>query len=240
MTTNLIVSNDALAAKQDYAEAVHDIETLETFVHAKVDEITAIARNETRTPEWKQKQTTGVRDELRTRVQSDAESIRHRLQRAETRAKTALAGEQDDPQLEARKTRAITRVSRLLDSGTHLIAAAEVFAQAGDLDALRTLRDEVPSYAAASSAGKHLSPEEVTRNIEQLTMALDRLAKPLLPEREQYAVDVRSALDKTGQWLDVVIEYGALSSVGSPGAGTARGRLDVAKDLLAGVSATLR
>lgn len=71
-------------------------------------------------------------------------------------------------------------------------------------------------------------------------MALDQLAKPLLPEREQYAVDVRAAVDRTGEWLDTVVEYGALSSIGSAQANTAFGRLDVAKDLLAGVSANLR
>ena len=39
MTTNLIMSNDGMSAKQDYTEAVHHIEALEKAVLAKVNEI---------------------------------------------------------------------------------------------------------------------------------------------------------------------------------------------------------
>jgi hypothetical protein len=50
-----------------------------------------------------------------------------------------------DAETEARKARAATRVGRLLDSGLSAVEAAAALAETGDVDALRALRDEVPS-----------------------------------------------------------------------------------------------
>lgn len=202
--TSTTVDSDALAAKGEYSAAATEIDSLEAFVREHGEQLESLHRDGTRTLEWRQSKAREIGEKMANHVQGQADSIRDRLAHADARAAVALAGEQNDPLMESRKTRAgTTRVSRLLAADKGLLEAAEVFASSGDLDALRALRDELPSHVAAGMQTSN--PDALASQVHDITLSFDQAMRPLLSEREQYAVDMRDSVDMTRQWLDQVL-----------------------------------
>ncbi len=201
--TSTTVDSDALAAKGEYSAAATEIDSLEAFVREHGEQLESLHRDGTRTPEWRQSKAREIGEKMANHVQGQADSIRDRLAHADARAAVALVGEQNDSLMESRKTRAGTRVSRLLAADKGLLEAAEVFASSGDLDALRALRDEIPSHVAAGM--RTSNPDALAGQVHDITLSFDQVMRPLLSEREQYAVDVRDSVDMTRQWLDQVL-----------------------------------
>jgi hypothetical protein len=211
--TNTTVSTDAMVAKDEYTAARSDLTALESYIDGIRAQMEAMRADTTRTASFKQQKLTEMRETIAERVHADRGKIAARLERAERRAALALVGDQDDPVVETRKARAAGRVSRLLDSGQHILEAAQLFADVGDLDALRTLRDELPSYVAANSS-EHADRKQL---IHDMSISFDKVMRPLLSERDQFAVDVRVGVAATAGWLDQVLAYA--SQADRPGSG---------------------
>jgi hypothetical protein len=94
------------------------------------------------------------------------------------------------------------RVSRLIDGGVSAPAAAETFAELGDLDALRALRDEVPSLLVST-----LPASEQGRRrelIDAMLLEIDRRMAPLLKGDDAAAVRVRLSVAAERNRLDAV------------------------------------
>ena len=193
----------AMAATNEYAKALSEMEQFEQYIDEAAGKAKAITDDGTRTPESKREKL----KELRTGVIDEARASRDRiadlLKSAEARAAKGIAGQQDDPVLETRKARAAGRVNRLLDAGQGFTEAAQVFAESEDLDALRVLRDELPSYVAM----KIKEPLDRPAKLRELSLALDRAMHPLLPTTEQHAVEVRLGITDAESVLDGLMHY---------------------------------
>jgi hypothetical protein len=80
--------------------------------------------------------------------------------------------------------------------------AATTFAELGDIDALRALRDEVPSLVMST-----LPPSEYGRRhelIDAMLLEVDRRMAPLLEGEDAAAVRVRLSVDAERTRLDAV------------------------------------
>ena len=134
------------------------------------------------------------------------------LAAAEEQAERHLSGPADEA-TETRKARAAMRVSRLIDSGTAPLDAAEMFAERRDLDALRALRDEVPSWVVAT-----LPPSEQPHRqkvIASTLLALDQRMQPLLSGADADAVRVRLAVESERARLAAVNEHASRPTASS-------------------------
>jgi hypothetical protein len=168
--------------------------------HAKLAEIRS---DRNFTPEYRDQLTKQQRQEFTETTREAVLGARGLLQSAFEMATQRLSGPADEA-TELRKARAGTRVSRLLDGGMSPLAAAEVLAEAADLAGLRALREEIPSWVAAT-----LSPTDQSRRREHTDAALlgvDRAMRPLLTGAEAAAVDVRLRVDDERARLDAVAQ----------------------------------
>jgi hypothetical protein len=107
-----------------------------------------------------------------------------------------------DDATETRKARAAMRVSRLIDGGQSAMLAATTFAELGDIDALRALRDEVPSLVMST-----LPPSEHGRRhelIDAMLLEVDRRMAPLVSGDDAAAVRVRLTVADERTRLDAV------------------------------------
>jgi hypothetical protein len=228
--TTTTVSSDALVAKAEYTGVRDGMATLEAYIDEAATAAHALHVDPDRPAEYKHEKLAELRATVMERARQDRAAIEERLSTAEKRASAAMAGQQDDPVLETRKARAATRVNRLVDSGMATIEAAQVFAGAGDLDALRVLRDEIPSLVAARTT-EH---DDRTKLVHEMSLALDEVMRPLLPEAEQFAVDVRLGIADTREQLGALMQY-ALRVDRANG----KDLLDITRDVAAGRAGAL-
>ncbi len=166
--------------------------------HAKLAEIRS---DRNFTPEYRDQLTKQQRQEF-TQALSDALlETRGLLQSAYDTATQRLTGPADEA-TELRKARAGTRVSRLLDGGMSPLAAAEVLAESNDLAGLRALREEVPSWVAATLPSVQQSARR--EHTDAALLAVDKQMRPLLTGADAAAVDVRLRVDDERARLDAV------------------------------------
>lgn len=130
------------------------------------------------------------------------------LEAAEQAASTYLT-QPGDEATENRKARAASRVMRLIDGGTPILVAAEMFAEQRDVDALRALRDEVPSWVTQQLPA--LAQNSRRAQIEDKILAVDRLMAPLLTGEAAVAAEVRVKVADQRARLQAVSEH-ALSN----------------------------
>ncbi|MGY1712523.1 hypothetical protein ACI8AC_23730 [Geodermatophilus sp. SYSU D00758] len=186
-----------------YRAAVEGITALEQAVATTKAEIDAVRADHTRTADYRQQRVRELSDQLTERVRADRERISQRLAQADDTAHTVLAGRTDDPVAESRKARAAGRVNRLIDAGRAPLDIAATFAEAKDLDALRALRDEIPSVVAAATD----NPEERRTSTHRLTVAIDQTMAPLLTKTEARAAEVRANVQTARELLDSLSVY---------------------------------
>lgn len=120
-----------------------------------------------------------------------------------------------DPDTEARKARAGTRVGRLIDGGVAAVEAAAILADAGDVDGLRALRDEIPSLVRVTLGD---GGEGTRKNVTESTLlSVDRAMAPLLTGADAAAAEVRVQVDNERARLDATSEYAfAMERQGRP------------------------
>ena len=105
---------------------------------------------------------------------------------------------------ETRKARAQARVSRLIDAGTSALDAADVFTEQGDIDALRALREDVPSWVVATLP--RAEQQNRQQAIDATLLELDRRMAPLLTGDEAAAVRVRLSIAQERARLEVATD----------------------------------
>jgi hypothetical protein len=126
------------------------------------------------------------------------------IEQASRLAAQRLAGP-GDSDTETRKSRAAIRVLRMIDSGMPPLVAAEVLAEANDVDALRVLRDEIPSWAATTIG----TTDAVRRRhvINDTLLGIDRAMAPMLTGDDAAAVSVRLDVDNEAARLKATSEH---------------------------------
>lgn len=137
-------------------------------------------------------------------LRTSREAITTALETAESAATRHLAAPADEA-TETRKARAAMRVSRVIDSGTSALDAAQLFVEQGDVDALRALRDEVPSWLAATLPRSEQSMRK--GHIDRTLLELDRMMAPLLDGPAADAVQVRLTAAAQRDRLDAITEH---------------------------------
>ncbi len=124
---------------------------------------------------------------------------------AAERAAGQYLSQPGDEATEIRKGRAAIRVSRLIDGGKSAEVAAEMFAEDGDVDALRALRDEVPSWVTQTLPPSERHNRRIV--IDRTLLSIDRLMAPLLTGKAAAAANVRIKVADERNRLDAVSEH---------------------------------
>lgn len=205
----------AAAALRLYRQAMTRLDDLDALLRSTQTDIVSTQQSDELSVEEKTRRIREARDALIAQARTDRTEVKRILDEADDEARDALSGDVTDTALEARKARATPRVSRLLDAGKPLKDVAQVFVDSEDLDALRALRDEVPSYVAAVG---DLNRDARNDKTKRLTLALDQLMRPLLPAEEQLVVDVRLNVEEAEAFLDSITKFA--TTVGSSGSKT--------------------
>jgi hypothetical protein len=207
----------AANAKNKYDRAITGINQLEEQRRQAANQLALLRKNQDITEEAKQRHVTELRETVLANYRESRGEIETLLREADAAADKALRGDPTDDALEARKNRAITRVSRLMQSGKAAASAAEIFAEAGDLDALRALRDEIPSIVAAVDTGDRLGTRARGQQIHRLTLTIDTMMAPLLPRAEAEAARLRGNVDTALSWVQSLGEDTVKTLNGSVG-----------------------
>lgn len=187
--------SSASVAIGKYQRALSGLTRLQQQAQQAADQIQTIKSDRNISEKYRNEQIAALREQTFAQVRAARGEITTLLAEADSTAHALLSGDSNDASLEARKARAAMRVGRLLDKGEPVLSIAELFAEAGDLDALRTLRDEIPSVVAAVTDGDRLGAHLRQQQIRELTIALDRTMAPLLPTEEGQAARLRSNID---------------------------------------------
>lgn len=172
-----------------------------TAHHARLEQIRT---DRTLSDEGKRQLARQEREAFNAFHEQTLQDAQRRMDEAKTMAMRRLSAP-GDPDTETRKSRAAVRVSRVIDGGMSVGVAAEMFAEAGDLDALRALRDEVPSWVAVT-----LSKDDMYRRpqvTEETLLAVDRHMAPLLTGDDAAAAQVRLAVDDEAARLRATSEH---------------------------------
>lgn len=156
-----------------------------TAHHARLEQIRT---DRSLSDEGKRSLTSQERQTFNAALEQVVRETRRRVDEAKTQASRRLSAP-GDADTETRKARAAVRVSRLIDGGRGVAEAAELFAEAGDLDALRALRDEVPSWVAATQPTSEMYLR--SQRTEQTLLQVDRVMAPLLSGEDAAAAQVR-------------------------------------------------
>lgn len=187
--------SSASVAVGKYQRAMSGLTRLEQQAKEAAERMQALKADRTYSDEYRNEKITELREKTYADMRTARSEISALLTEADSAAHSLLSGDPTDAALESRKARAAMRVGRLLDKGEPVLAVAELFAQAGDLDALRTLRDELPSVIAAVTDGNRLDAHVRQQQIRELTITLDRTMAPLLSGDEAQAARLRSNID---------------------------------------------
>lgn len=191
----------AIAAKNKYDRAIARITELDELRRKAPESIAAIRQTGLLSEQEKQRRIDELREETLAAYRTGSAEVRALLEEADNTAHRVLSGDPDDTALEARKSRAGSRVARLLDSGVPVASAAEIFAEAGDVDAMRALRDEIPSIVGSADPTDRLGARERAQHVRALTISLDSMMAPLLPEAEAHAARLRGNIDTAQDWV---------------------------------------
>lgn len=220
----------AKKAATSYRLAVRAIRALEQRVEEMHERVGRVQRDKELTAAAKTRRLGELQTALRTELRAEQTRIAEQLTRADAFASKALSGDPGDALLESRKARAASRVGRLLDSGATVLGAAQVLADAGDLDGLRALRDEVPAVvgSAMKAGGDQQGVQSRQQKTRDLLVALDQIMAPLLTGDEQAAAQLRGNVDAARAWLDALATYATERGGGTPRVTLAYARAGVA------------
>jgi hypothetical protein len=196
----------AANAKAKYDRAIAGITRLEKIKTEAAARIAEVRQAEHLTDDAKRQHINDIRNPALAAYREGRGEIETLLTDADSTAHSVLGGDPNDTALESRKARAAIRVARLIDGGTPVISAAEVFAEAGDLDALRALRDEIPSAIAAVPAADRLGNHVRTQQVREITLSVDRMMAPLLPGVEGQVARMRDNIDTALGWVKALGE----------------------------------
>jgi len=198
--------NAASTAEINYDKAIRAITGLEEQLTGAAAQLQALKADRDLSDEGRRSKVATVRETTIARYRSDRDEITKLLEVADREANTAIVGDPTDTGMEGRKSRAGTRVARLINGGMTVTSAAEVFTEAGDLDALRALRDEIPSVVASVDPQDRLGARVRSQRIREVTITVDAMMAPLLPEPEGRAARLRGNIETAQDWVRVLGE----------------------------------
>lgn len=182
------------------ARASSEIDGLTSRTEAHLAEVEKVRTNNNLTEEYRRARVAEMRAEHGATIRAALTSARESFTEAERLAARSLAT--PDPEMEARKLRASVRVARVLDSKGPA-AALEAFTD--DPDALRELRDQLPSWTAAQD----MRPGDRQGMTDGLRLRIDEALRPHATPAEAAAIDVRTRLDEERARLDATAQWAA-------------------------------
>ncbi|MBV9871842.1 MAG: hypothetical protein JO214_14595 [Frankiaceae bacterium] len=153
-----------------------------------------------RTQDWVNERRAQIRMTALEQLTSLYDEARNTLDEAEAAAAAELAGSPDTA-AEIRRSRSTDRVVRMLE-GNQPVEVAGVLAGAGDVDGLRALREELPTYLQRTmNPASWRDAATRTRTIASQQLMVDRALRELLVGSQRDAIDAALSVDAVRRQL---------------------------------------
>jgi hypothetical protein len=171
-------------------------------LHGQID---AMQRNDMYAPEYKRQQVDALREQLYGALREGRADVEGYLERAGKNAEQILGGMRTPGDAAAANAQmlAAPRVASALQQLAPA-AAAEVFAEAGDVPALRALYAQIPVHVAATVQGTATSRAPIIRELQD---SVERRLEALASPAEASAIRARRGIAGHKERLDKLTDF---------------------------------